>query len=273
MKAEWVQLSSGAPINDALLSGNLEFASGGIGPLLTIWAKTHDTIKVKAVGTLNAMPMWLTTTNPDVRTIRDFTDKDRIALPAVKVSAQAVILHMAAAQVFGAGQENKLDHLTVSLSHPDGMQAMLSRKSPITAHLTAAPYMYQEAEAPGVRVVLDSYAVVGGKHTFNATWTTTKYRDGNPKIVAAFVAALDRAMATIRTSPDQAAVAWAKAEKVPFPLDQAAAMIARPENEWTTAPRKIVKIGTFMKDSGAIPVAPATWRDVFFPELTASDGD
>ena len=78
------------------MSGNLEFASGGIGPLLTIWAKTHDTIKVKAVGTLNAMPMWLTTTNPDVRTIRDFTDKDRIALPAVKVSAQAVILQMAA---------------------------------------------------------------------------------------------------------------------------------------------------------------------------------
>ena len=31
LKVEWVQLASGAPMNDAILSGNLELASGGAG--------------------------------------------------------------------------------------------------------------------------------------------------------------------------------------------------------------------------------------------------
>lgn len=34
--ASWTQLSAGPPMNDALLSGNLDFASGGVGPLVTI---------------------------------------------------------------------------------------------------------------------------------------------------------------------------------------------------------------------------------------------
>lgn len=84
--AEWVHLTSSAPINDALLSGNLEFAGGGVGPLLTMWAKTRTGLKVKGVAALSAMPMWLATTNENLRSIRDFSDKDRIALPAVKVS-------------------------------------------------------------------------------------------------------------------------------------------------------------------------------------------
>ncbi len=272
LKAEWVQLTSSAPINDALLSGNLEFAGGGVGPLLTMWAKTQSGLKVKGVAALNAMPMWLTTTNEHVRTIRDFSDKDRIALPAVKVSVQAVTLQMAARQAFGAGQEGRLDYLTVSMGHPDGMAAMLLGHSPISAHFTAAPFMYQEAAAPGVHVVLNSYDVLGGKHTFNAMWTTSRYRDANPRVVAAFLAALEKAEALIREHPDQAAAAWLKAEHSSMPAGQAAAMIARPENEWTTAPRKVMAFARFMHETGSIPVAPERWQDVFFPELAAADG-
>jgi len=273
LKAEWVQLTSSAPINDSLLSGNLEFAGGGVGPLLTMWAKTQSGLKVKGVATLNAMPMWLTTTNPRIGSIRDFTDADRIALPAVKVSVQAVVLRMAAKQAFGAGQEGRLDPLTISMSHPDGMQAMLGGHSPISAHLTAAPFMYQEMAAPGVHVVLNSYDVLGGKHTFNAMWATSKYRDANPQIVAAFLAALERAEALIRNDPARAAAIWLKTEHASMPPDQAAAMIARPENEWTTVPRKLMAFARFMHETGAIPVVPERWQDVFFPELQAADGD
>jgi NitT/TauT family transport system substrate-binding protein len=88
-----------------------------------------------------------------VKTLKDFTDKDRIALPAVRVSMQAVILQMAAEKEFGAGQQHKLDPWTVSLSHPDGLAQMMSGKSEITAHFTSAPFMYQElggqARPPG----------------------------------------------------------------------------------------------------------------------------
>src|SRR5437879_830561 len=84
------------------------------------------------------------TRNPNVKTISDFRDGDRIALPAVKVSAQAVLLQMAAEQAFGAGQQNRLDPLTVTMSHPDAMQALLSGQSEVNAHFGSPPFQYQE---------------------------------------------------------------------------------------------------------------------------------
>ncbi len=90
-------------MNEALISGNLDFASGGVGPLVTIWARTQNNIKVKGIAALNSMPLYLNTINPNVKTIKDFTEKDRIALPAVRVSIQAVILQMAAEKAFGTG--------------------------------------------------------------------------------------------------------------------------------------------------------------------------
>src|SRR5262245_39155968 len=82
---------------------------------------------------------------------------------------------MAAEKAFGPGQHGKLDHLTVPLSHPDGMAAMLSGRSEITAHFTSAPFMYQELEDNRVKKVLSSYDVVGGPHTFNLVWATTPF--------------------------------------------------------------------------------------------------
>src|SRR3954453_6885874 len=93
---EWVTFTGGPPINDALISGNIDLAAGGVGPMLTLWGRTRANLKVKALGALGNMPVWLMTNRPDVKTIKDFGPQDRIALPGVKVSIQAVILQMAA---------------------------------------------------------------------------------------------------------------------------------------------------------------------------------
>ena len=106
----WAKFAGGNVMNDALLSDSLQFASGGVGPFVTLWAKTRGNLDVKAVAAINSMPLYLNTRNPAVKSIKDFTDKDKIALPAVKVSIQAVTLQMAAEKAFGEGQQNKLDH-------------------------------------------------------------------------------------------------------------------------------------------------------------------
>ena len=124
----WAKFAGGNVMNDALLSGSLQFASGGVGPFVTLWSRTRGNLDVKAVAAINSMPLYLNTRNPAVKSIKDFTDKDRIALPAVKVSIQAVTLQMAAEKAFGDGQQNRLDPLTVTLSHPDEQTALLSGK-------------------------------------------------------------------------------------------------------------------------------------------------
>ncbi len=272
LDTEWVKFVSGAPMNEAIISGNLDFASGGVGPLLTIWGRTQGNIGVKGVAAINAMPLYLNTVNPDVKTLKDFTDKDRIALPAVKVSIQAVTLQMAAEKAFGAGQHTKLDNLTVSLSHPDGMANMMSGRGEVTAHFTSAPFMYQQLEDKRVRKVLDSYEVLGGPHTFNVVWTSSKFYNENRKIVEAFLAALDDAMKLINSNPAEAAALWVKAEN--SKLSQAAVekMIRLPENEWTVVPKKIGAYAEFMNRVGTLKAKPKDWREVFFDDIHKQPG-
>ena len=173
VKVNWARSSAGGNVmNDALLSGSLQIASGGVGPIVTLWSRTRGNLDVRGIAALNSMPLYLVTRNPAVKTIKDITDRDRIALPAVKVSVQAVILQMAAEQAFGAGQQNRLDPWTVTLSHPDAMQALLSGQSEINAHLGSPPFQYQELARPGNHMVLNSYDVLGGG--IQRRWTTNK---------------------------------------------------------------------------------------------------
>lgn len=265
IKVEWSRLSAGAPMNDALISGNLDFAAGGVGPLMTIWARTKGKLDVKGVSAINSMPLYLNTINPSVKTIKDFTDKDRIALPAVKVSIQAVTLQMAAEKMLG--KYDALDHLTVSMSHPDGMAAMMSGKSEITAHFSSAPFQYQQIEDPRAKRVLSSYEVLGGPATFNTIWTTSAFRDKNPKIYRAFLAALEEAMTLINSDKKGVAALWIKAENSKLPLAFVEKILNDPENVFTTTPQNVMKYAEFMHKVGSIKEMPASWKDLFFPEI------
>ena len=250
-------------MNEALISGNLDFASGGVGPMVTIWARTKNNMKVKGVTALNSMPLYLNTINPNVKTIKDFTDKDRIALPAVRVSMQAVILQMAAEKVFGKGEEHKLDGWTVSLSHPDGLAQMMSFKSQITGHFTSAPFMYQELADKRVHRVLNSYDVFGGPHTFNVVWASSKLYEGEPKVVQAFLAALKDSMKMIHDDPAGMAALWVKADKSKLSPAEAEKIVRDPENKWTMTPEKTMVVAGYMGRVKMIPATPTSWKDMF----------
>ncbi|MGB0086915.1 MAG: ABC transporter substrate-binding protein [Rhodomicrobiaceae bacterium] len=269
---EWTKLTGGAPINDALISGQIDFASGGVGPLVTIWAKTKGNLNVKGVASLNAMPLYLNTTDPNVKTIKDFTDKDRIALPSVKVSIQAVTLQMAAAKAFGEDKYNALDKLTVSMSHPDGMAALLSGRSEITGHFTSAPFMYLELDNSKVHKVLSSYEVLGGPGTFNLLWAKQEFVDNNPKTFKAVYDALEEAMDFINKNPDKAAASWIKVENSKLAPALVEKIIRDPENKWTVAPQNIMAYADFMNKVGSIKVKPDNWKEMFFPPVHDKEG-
>ena len=63
---------------------------------------------MRGIASLGNFPYYLVSTNPNVKTIADFSDKDRIALPAVSVSVQARILQMAAAKRWGTAEFARL---------------------------------------------------------------------------------------------------------------------------------------------------------------------
>jgi len=272
VKVNWAKFAGGNVMNDALLSGSLQFASGGVGPLITIWAKTRGNLDVKAVATLDSMPLYLNTRNPNVKTIKDFTEKDRIALPAVKVSVQAITLQMAAERDFGEGQHFKLDPLTVTMSHPDGQTALLSGQSEITAHFSSPPFQYQQLKKPGIHTVLNSNDVLGGPATFNLVWTTSKFRNDNPKLYDAFVKALDDAIAQINRDKKAAAEAYLRISRDKDTVADILAMLNDPQIVFTTVPLNIMTYAKFMAKVGLIKVKPDTWKDLFFPNLHGASG-
>ncbi|RYH19820.1 MAG: ABC transporter substrate-binding protein, partial [Alcaligenaceae bacterium] len=179
---EWLRLSGGSAVNDALLSGSVDIAGAGVGPLLTIWDRTKGRQNVRGVASLGNFPYYLVTNNPAVKTIKDFTDKDRIAVPAVGVSVQSRVLQLASSKVWGADQYNKLDSISVALPHPDAAAAIISGGTEITGHFGNPPFQEQElAENKNARIVLNSYDVLGGPASATVLFATEKFRSQNPK--------------------------------------------------------------------------------------------
>src|SRR5215472_12564738 len=272
VSVSWKKFAGGSVMNDALLSGSLQFASGGVGPFVTLWARTRGNLDVKAVSAINSMPLYLNTRSPNVKTIKDFTDKDKIALPAVKISIQAITLHMAAEKAFGDGQQNKLDPLTVTLSHPDAQTALLSGQSEITAHFGSPPFQYQQLRTPAIHTVLNSYDVLGGPATFNVVWTTAKFRAENPKLYEAFVKALDEATEMINRDKKWAAETYLRMSKDKDSLQDILAMLNDPLIVFTTTPQNVMKYVNFMARTGVIKVRPDSWKDLFFPNAQSLPG-
>ncbi|MBI3453107.1 MAG: ABC transporter substrate-binding protein [Rhodospirillales bacterium] len=268
----WTKFSSGAPMNEALISNNLDLASGGVGPVLTIWARTKGNLGVKGVSAINSMPLYLNTINPKIKSLKDFTDSDRIALPAVKVSIQAVTLQMAAEKELGKGKHDALDRLTVSMSHPDALSAMMSGRSEINAHFTSAPFQYQELEDSRVHRVLSSFDVLGGPSTFNTIWATSRFHDANPKLYRAILAALEESTAMINANRSDVADLWIKAENSKLSKDFVMKILNDPANVFTLTPQNVMKYAEFMHRNGSIKEMPASWKDIFFPEIHDKQG-
>jgi len=268
VSVEWVKFTGGAMMNDAILSGNLSFALAGVGPLATMWAKTRGNLEVMGVCAANSMPMLLNTRNPRVKTLTDFTDKDHIALPGVKVSIQAILLEMAAAKAFGEANFARLDPLTVTLSHADGMVELLSPTAPVDSHFTSPPYTYLELEHSGIHTVLNSYQILGGPGTLNVVYTTSKFRSENPKVYAAFLKAFAEATDFINHHKDQAADIYLEISKdKSVTKAQLLEILNNPDIRFTMAPERTMQVVTFMHKTGRLKAAPGTWKDMFFPEI------
>jgi len=273
IKVEWTQLSGGAAINDALLSGSIDIAGAGVGPLLTIWDRTAGRQNVRGVASLGSFPYYLVTNNPKVKSLADFTEKDRIGLPAVGVSVQARILQMAVAQKWGEKDFARLDKITQTLPHPDAAAAIMAGGTEISGHFATPPYQEQElAQNPNARVVLNSYQVQGGPSSSTVLYATEKYRKENPKTYRAFLAALLEAADYASRNPEGAADIYLRVNKSKVDRSLLLKVLRSPEVEFRVAPQNTLGLAQFMHKVGAIKTRPASWRDYFFDDPAIGQG-
>ncbi|MBV6274317.1 ABC transporter substrate-binding protein [Alcaligenaceae bacterium CGII-47] len=266
-KVTWSRFGSGSAANDALLSGQLDFASGGTGPAIILWDKTRTNVKVHGVAALSSMPNLLVSVAPEIKTIKDFTDQDKIAMAGAGSSVQTVYLQMAAAKEWGIDNYKKLNRLMVNLPHPEGLNAMLSGSAGIRSNFTTPPFQYIALQNEKVHVVLNSYDIMGGANTFLMVWGTDKFRTENPKTFKAVLDALKEATAWINANPREAAELYVKDTGGKEAVEFIEKMIRDPEIHYTMAPERILPYAQFMNTVGTIKNRPESWKDLFFPEV------
>jgi NitT/TauT family transport system substrate-binding protein len=272
LKVVWAKLAGPSAMNDGLISNAIQFAAQGAPSMITLWDKTRG--QIKGVSSMTTYPLYLITRNPDVTSIKDFSAKDRIAVPSVKISTQAIMLQMAAAKTFGEKEFGKLDPFTISLSHPDATLAFTNNTAGVNAHFSSSPFYEQEIKLPGAHLVTTNYEILGGPATAVLLTASTKFHDGNPKAYKAFYDGLSEAITIINNDKRAAAELYlAAAQDRKNSVDDILKIISDKDYNYTLKPEKVFKTAQFMAEIGSIKQSPTAVGDLFFPENGKLGGD
>lgn len=270
LKTKWSVLGNAVPINDGLLAGSIHFGAGGTAPMVTVWDKTRGAAGIRGVAAICSLPIWLVGRQP-YKSVRDFKDTDRISMPGAGVSMQTLYLQMAVAGEFGIGEFKRLNPILVTLSHPDSLAALLSGGN-ITTSFMAPPFQ-EQAVAKGMHKILSSYDVMGGPATFISLWATARFRDENPKAFASVVSALREAMTIINKEPKRAAEIYVADVGGKEKADAVEKDLGNPDYRFSIGPQKVIKLTDFMHAAGVIKNKPASWKDLYFPDIHDVEGD
>ncbi len=273
VKVTLTRLASGPAGSDMILAGDADLAMGGFGPALTLWDKTRGTQKVRGMMPLCSSPLLLISTDPRIHSLKDFTDKDRIAVSAIKVTDQAITLQMAAAKEWGWDARFRLDPLTVSMSNPDGQAALLGGLSEVRNHATIIPFSVAELESGKAHLVLSSDDVMEPGTTSVVVYASARFHDPNPKLYAATAQAFEDAIDWINTHPHEAAGIYLAREPNKQGLDWIEKMIRDPALiRYSATPRGMQAHADFMHDVGTLKTKAESWKDLFWENMATKDG-
>ena len=265
VKVRWSIITSGGVMTEALISGSIDMAITGVSNMLLLWDRTNG--GAKSVAGVAGVPFLLLTRNPNVKTLKDFGAEDRIAVPTIRASMQAMMLGMALEQAYGPGQHGRLDSNQVQLGHPDALQALINPRHEVNSHFSIPPFQNIALKSPDVHAVLNSIDVLGGPATITNAWAMQKYVDANPLKIKALLAALDEASDWIAKDPKGAAEVYLAATKEKITVDELVGVVRQPGSIFATTPQRSMLWADYMHRIGLLKVKPSSWKDFFFPAL------
>ena len=103
--------------------------------------------------------------------------------------------------------------------------------------------------------------------------TTTKFREQNPKVYGAVFKAIEEANRMIVADKQSAAeLLLASTNDKGFSVKEIVDVLSDPQTKFTTTPENVMKYADFMHNIGSIKNRPASWKDLFFPEIHGTRG-
>ena len=268
LKVDWKTFSGGGGATDAMLSGSINVVDAGASNLLLLWDRTRG--GVKGIVSHAALPAALISTDPKLKSLKDYGPSDKIALPTVGVSAQAILLQMQSAKVFGPSQWKKMDSNTVQMGHADAMVALSNPNGEVKSHFASPPFITRELkDLPGAHIVISLQEIVGSSVSTSVLFSTTKFGNANPKLLQAIRMASEDAINFINKNPKQAAEAYTTITHDRTSIDDLTALISLPDMKYSIVPEGTMKFAEHLFRVGVIKTEPKAWTDYFL--AVASD--
>jgi NitT/TauT family transport system substrate-binding protein len=265
----WSVITSGGVMTEAILSNSIDMAVTGISNMLLAWGKTGN---IKMVCGMAGVPFKLLTRNAAVKSIKDFGPNDRIAVPTIRASMQAMIMGIALEQAYGPGQHGRLDTNQVQLGHPDALQALLNPQHEVNSHFSIPPFQDIALKSPLVHNVMTSTEALGGPASITNCWATQRFVDANPIKVKAFIAAVDEASDMVVKDTRAAAEIYLGVTKEKLTVDELVAIIKQPDAIFSATPRRSMLWAEYMARIGLIKQKPASWKDYSFAMIHDREG-
>ena len=262
LNVEIKRFSGSTAMNDAVISGNVDLGAYGLPGLLIVWDKTRGHQDVRGVAALGRNAFIVVSNKPAIKSLKDFTDDDRISLPATN-SPQAILLKMASDKLYG--QPNHFDKMMVALPHPDSVTALLGGKE-ISGYVSTPPFQQFLLRDKRIHAVATAKEILNGEEATGViVGGAKKFVDDNPKVAKAVFLALDDAMKFIRENKPRCADIYIESEKSKLSKEDVVAMMSDGSTEYDVAPHGLKRFADFMKKIGMMGQSPNDWKEAFFP--------
>jgi NitT/TauT family transport system substrate-binding protein len=269
VKVNWSIITSGGVMTEAIISNSIDIAVTGVSNMLLAWGKTGN---IKMVAGVAGVPFFLLTRNPNVKSIKDFGPNDRIAVPTIRASMQAMMMGIALEQAYGIGQNGRLDNNQVQLGHPEALAALLNPNHEVNAHYSVPPFQNIAVKSPNIHKVLVSTDTLGGPATVTNAWGTQRFVEANPIKIKAFIAALDEASDMVMKDTKAAAEIYLAVTKEKITVDELVETIEQPGAIFSSTPQRSMVWAEYMHRIGLIKQKPASWKDYSFPMIHDRNG-
>lgn len=271
LTAEFITFGNGSATTDALITGNVEYVAVGLTNFAILWARSRG--DVKGVANVSGIPLPLLTRNPDIRSLEDFGPNDRIAVPTVGVSVQAIMLSMALERLYGPEGRDRLNAQTVQLSHSDAAIVLGNPMHEVNSHFSSAPYYIVSLRDPDVHEVFSNDELFDEPLASNILFTTTANHEANNVASRALIAALKEAHAYIADNKEEVAALYLERSGDPITQEEVVEVLNGPGVQFDVNPASAMPVWEFMADAGMLTQKPASWRDMFFEDVQAEIAD
>ncbi|SCY04813.1 NitT/TauT family transport system substrate-binding protein [Lachnospiraceae bacterium XBB2008] len=255
----WSQMSSGADINTAIASGELDGGFMGAAPAITGVTKG---LGYKIFTNLSGQEHGLMTNDSSITSIGDLIGSDKQIALVNTGSIQHILLAKA---LYDNGYDaHALDSNIVAMKHPDGKTALES--GAVSCHLTSSPYIFVEKTNPDLHElteVSDSYTAA---NTFIVGIASEELVNTNPEVYSALCEGIQQGMDLINSDVRTAAGITAELDGNDPEVEEEYLQ----KGVYTAETSRLFELATFMYENGFLDNDPLSYENLVFPNVSGN---